>query len=45
MTSPGPQTHVLAQGGFKAVEAQRKQLRAAGIRADVVCPPGVDPNG
>lgn len=44
MTSSGSNTHVLSQGGFKSVESQRKHLLAAGIGADVVCPPGEDPN-
>lgn len=38
-------TEVLAQGPFKAVDGQRKLLARSGIRADVVCPPGKNPNG
>lgn len=38
-------TEVLSQGGFKTVEAQRKLLRGAGVRAEVICPPGVNLNG
>lgn len=38
-------TEVIARGGFKKVDAQRRLLKDAGLRAEVVCPPGVNPNG
>ncbi len=44
MTSPDKQNTILAQGGFRLLEGQRKSLKSAGIRAEVICPPGVDPN-
>ena len=44
MTSHGTEPQILSQGGFKLVNGQRKLLRESGIDADVVCPPGVDPN-
>ena len=40
-----PNTEVIARGGFKKVDAQRRALSDAGLRAEVVCPPGVNPNG
>ncbi|MEL6429207.1 MAG: hypothetical protein AAFZ87_00170 [Planctomycetota bacterium] len=40
----GTETEVIAQGGFKSLEAQRKRLGEHGIRAEVVCPPGANPN-
>lgn len=47
--SVGPETddftEVLAKGGFKSVDGHRKRLREAGIQAQVICPPGVNPNG
>jgi len=43
--SAAERTEVLAQGPFKAVDGQRKLLAENGIRADVVCPPGANPNG
>ena len=40
-----PDTEVIARGGFKKVDAQRRVLSDAGLRAEVVCPPGVTPKG
>ena len=31
---------MIARGGFKKVDAQRRALSDAGLRAEVVCPPG-----
>ena len=45
MTTGDTETEIVGQGAFKNLEAQRKALRSAGIRAEVVCPPGVNPNG
>jgi len=44
MTSSDAQNTILAQGGFRLLDGQRKRLERAGIRAEVICPPGVDPN-
>ena len=38
-----PDTEVIARGGFKKVDAQRQALSDA--EAEVICPPGVNPNG
>ncbi len=43
MTDATP-TEILSEGGFKTIDAQAKRLRASGLRADVVRPPGSDPN-
>ncbi|MEM6674959.1 MAG: hypothetical protein AAF726_19070 [Planctomycetota bacterium] len=43
MTAPEPQTHVLSQGGLQTLKGLRRQLKAEGIRSELVCPPGVDP--
>lgn len=43
MTSSDAQNTILAQGGYRLLEGQRKQLERAGIRGEVICPPGVDP--
>lgn len=37
-------TEVLSEGGFKAVDRQRKHLDGLGIAAEVVKPPGTNPN-
>lgn len=39
------ETEVLARGGFKRVDSLRRLLAGAGLRAQVVCPPGTNPNG
>ena len=44
MTDSAP-TEIISEGGFKSVDAMRKMLKEAGLRADVVKPPGCDPNG
>lgn len=38
-------TEVLARGGFKRIDTLRRLLAGEGLRAQVVCPPGVNPNG
>ena len=37
-------THVITQGGFKNLESSRKRLASNGVKAAVICPPGVDTN-
>jgi len=45
MNSSGAEPQIITRGGFKLVNGHRKRLQQAGIEADVLCPPGVDPNG
>lgn len=44
MTDAQPDIEVLAQAGLKAVQSQRKLLQSKGISAEVLRPPGEDPN-
>ena len=37
-------TEIVAQGGLKAIQQQREHLVGHGIDAEVVRPPGADPN-
>lgn len=45
MTPGETGTEIVGQGAFKALDTQRKALRGAGIPAEIICPPGVNPNG
>ncbi|HPF15145.1 MAG TPA: hypothetical protein P5218_09450 [Planctomycetota bacterium] len=40
-----PADTVLAQGSFGNLNPQRTFLAREGIRSEIVCPPGKDPNG
>lgn len=44
MTDSAP-TEIISEGAFKSIDAMRRLLVDAGLRADVIKPPGCDPNG